>query len=90
MGAHNIIITGGHIDPPQDLISKQDRRTTILQGHKISGSSTHGTGCAFSTALACNLALGKELIEAAKAAKHFVEAALRSAPGVGKGTGPVL
>ncbi|HEX4602986.1 MAG TPA: bifunctional hydroxymethylpyrimidine kinase/phosphomethylpyrimidine kinase, partial [Candidatus Angelobacter sp.] len=90
MGAHNVIITGGHIDPPQDLISKQDRRTTILQGHKISGSSTHGTGCAFSTALACNLALGKELIEAAKAAKHFVEAALRSAPGVGKGTGPVL
>jgi hydroxymethylpyrimidine/phosphomethylpyrimidine kinase len=97
MGAHNVIITGGHLDPPNDLISRndpignnKDQRVTILKGHKVPGSSTHGTGCAFSTALACNLARGKDLVEAAKAAKTYVETALRSAPGVGKGIGPVL
>ncbi|MBZ5505059.1 MAG: bifunctional hydroxymethylpyrimidine kinase/phosphomethylpyrimidine kinase [Acidobacteriia bacterium] len=90
MGAHNVIITGGHIDPPHDLISREDGRTTILKGHKVPGNSTHGTGCAFSTALACNLALGIDLIEAAKAAKSYVEAALRTAPGIGKGIGPIV
>jgi hydroxymethylpyrimidine/phosphomethylpyrimidine kinase len=89
MGARNVIITGGHIDPPHDLISCEGR-TTILKGHKIPGRSTHGTGCAFSTALVCNLALGKELVESAKAAKRYVETALRNAPGIGKGVGPVL
>ena len=90
MGARNVIITGGHLDPPHDLVSKEDRRSTVLHGNKIPGHSTHGTGCAFSTALACNLALGNDLVTAAKAAKHYVEAALGKAPGIGKGIGPVL
>lgn len=90
MGARNVIITGGHLDPPHDLVSKEDRRSTVLHGNKIPGRSTHGTGCAFSTALACNLAFGNDLVTAAKAAKHYVEDALRKAPGIGKGIGPVL
>lgn len=90
MGARNVIITGGHMDPPNDLVSREDRRVTILNGGKVLGTSTHGTGCAFSTALACNLALGNDLITAAKAAKHYVETALRKAPAIGKGTGPIL
>lgn len=90
MGARNVIITGGHMDPPNDLVSREDRSVTVLNGGKVLGTSTHGTGCAFSTALACNLALGNDLITAAKAAKHYVETALRKAPAVGKGTGPIL
>jgi hydroxymethylpyrimidine/phosphomethylpyrimidine kinase len=90
MGARNVIITGGHMDPPCDFLSHENRRTIVLKGRKIPGRSTHGTGCAFSTALACNLALGKNLEDAAKAAKRYVESALRTAPAMGKGTGPVL
>ncbi|HEX3092550.1 MAG TPA: bifunctional hydroxymethylpyrimidine kinase/phosphomethylpyrimidine kinase, partial [Candidatus Angelobacter sp.] len=90
MGARNVIITGGHMDPPNDLISCKDGHTTVLNGSKIPCRSTHGTGCAFSTALACNLALGHDLLSAAKAAKSYVEAALRKAPQIGKGIGPVL
>jgi hydroxymethylpyrimidine/phosphomethylpyrimidine kinase len=90
MGARNVIITGGHIDPPNDLLSQERKKPIILSGHKIPGHSTHGTGCAFSTALACNLALGNDLTTAAKAAKRFVEAALRKAPALGKGIGPVI
>ena len=90
MGVRNVIITGGHLDPPRDLVSKDDRRTTILEGAKIPGQSTHGTGCAFSTALACSLAKGNDLLTAARAAKHYVESALRKAPPIGKGVGPVV
>ena len=90
MGSRNVIITGGHMDPPHDLVSGKDGTITVLTGSKISGHSTHGTGCAFSTALACNLALGHNLISAAKAAKSYVEAALRKAPQIGKGFGPLL
>lgn len=90
MGARNVIVTGGHLDPPHDLVSKEDRRTTLLEGTKIPGQSTHGTGCAFSTSLACHLAKGHDLLTAAKAAKHYVESALRKAPPIGKGVGPVV
>jgi hydroxymethylpyrimidine/phosphomethylpyrimidine kinase len=90
MGARNVIITGGHMDPPNDLVSGKDGNITILKGCKIPGRSTHGTGCAFSTALACNLALGHNLLNAAKAAKSYVETALRKAPQIGKGIGPII
>lgn len=91
LGAPNVVITGGHLDVPADLISAQfSKRPVVLTGKKIAGRGTHGTGCAFSTALACNLALGKNLLNAIKNAKRFVEAALKKAPGVGKGLGPVI
>ncbi len=90
MGARNVIITGGHLDPPHDLVSCAGQQPTVLKGRKISARSTHGTGCAFSTALACQLALGRDLLNAAKAAKRYVESALRNAPAIGKGIGPVL
>jgi len=89
MGAANVVITGGHLDSPSDLMSA-DGTQTVLKGRKISSRSTHGTGCAFSTALACELALGRNLLEAAKAAKRFVEDAMRKAPAIGKGIGPVV
>jgi hydroxymethylpyrimidine kinase/phosphomethylpyrimidine kinase len=91
MGARNVIITGGHLDVPLDLVSADmGKRAVLLKGHKIAGSSTHGTGCAFATALACGLSHGKELTAAARAAKHFVESALQRARSMGKGIGPVI
>lgn len=90
LGASNVIVTAGHLDSPHDLVSRIGKPVTILKGKKIRTQSTHGTGCAFSTALACQLALGKNLLEAAKAAKRYVESALRSAPAIGRGIGPVV
>jgi hydroxymethylpyrimidine/phosphomethylpyrimidine kinase len=90
MGARNVIITGGHLDPPHDLVSEGGTRFTFIKGRKIPSRSTHGTGCAYSTALACQLALGQNLVDAARAAKRYVESALRTAPALGKGIGPVL
>jgi hydroxymethylpyrimidine/phosphomethylpyrimidine kinase len=89
LGARAVIITGGHLKLPMDLLSLE-RRTLWLRGKHITTRSTHGTGCAFSTALACNLALGRSIEAAARAAKRFVEHALKTAPKVGKGTGPII
>lgn len=90
MGVRNVIITGGHLNPPHDLLSQEGKQVLILKGRKVSTRSTHGTGCAFSTSLACHLAMGKDLSTAAIAAKRFVATALSKAPAVGKGTGPII
>jgi len=91
MGAHNVIVTGGQLDPPSDvIIAESARDSAILTGMKVVTRSTHGTGCAFSTALACKLAQGKNLLAAAKAAKSYVETALKNAPVLGRGVGPVV
>ena len=88
-GAHNVIVTGGHLNPPRDVVRLESHKEAVtLTGEKVSTRSTHGTGCAFSTALACRLALGKNLMEAAKQAKSYVESALKKAPAVGRGVGP--
>lgn len=90
-GPRNVIVTGGHLDPPSDLISLNGSSGFVtLTGTKVVTRSTHGTGCAFSTAVACKLAQGKNLTTAAKAAKAFVESALNNAPIVGRGIGPIL
>jgi hydroxymethylpyrimidine/phosphomethylpyrimidine kinase len=90
-GARNVIITGGHLDPPSDLISLAGSSGFVtLTGARIAARSTHGTGCAFATAVACKLAQGKSLTAAAKAAKAYVESALKNPPVLGRGIGPVI
>lgn len=91
LGARNVIITGGHLDPPTDFLSIDSGAwTKTFTGKKISTRSTHGTGCAFSTGLACSLAAGSDLVQAMTAARAYVRAALQSASPLGKGTGPVV
>jgi hydroxymethylpyrimidine/phosphomethylpyrimidine kinase len=91
VGVRNVIVTGGHLDPPSDLVSTATSPSWVtLTGTKIAARSTHGTGCAFSTAVACKLAQGKNLTAAVKAAKAFVESALKVAPTMGRGIGPVV
>jgi hydroxymethylpyrimidine/phosphomethylpyrimidine kinase len=90
-GVRNVIVTGGHLDPPSDLISLAGGSGFVtLVGSKIVARSTHGTGCAFSTAVACRLAQGKSLTTAAKTAKTYVEAALKNPPILGRGVGPIV
>lgn len=55
----------------------------------IETTSTHGTGCVLSAAIAANLALGKTLTEAVEISKRFVNEAIRTAPGLGRGHSPI-
>lgn len=90
LGAKSVVITGGHLDPPIDLLSMNSKQPVkVFHGEKVIGNSTHGTGCAFATALACNLALGFDLVEGVKAAKQYVTTAMKLAIPIGKGNGPI-
>jgi len=92
LGAKAIVVTGGHLERPVDVLSvmEGDGLTQLeFAGERQETRSTHGTGCAFSSALACQLAYGKSLIEAAPLAKAYVEAAIANAYPLGAGVGPV-
>lgn len=92
LGAANVVITGGHLEKAIDLLSFTTARGTeqeIFKAERQRSNSTHGTGCAFSTALACHLALGRGLPEAVLLSKVYVSAAIANAYPLGKGVGPL-
>lgn len=61
----------------------------VFEEDFIKTNATHGTGCTLASAIAANLALGKNLIEAVEIAKKFVTAAIRAAPNLGSGHSPI-
>ena len=92
MGASAVVVTGGHLEKAMDLLSFRTRKgieQEIFKAERKRSNSTHGTGCAFATALACELALERGIAEATLLAKTYVTAAISNAHGLGKGTGPV-
>ena len=92
MGAGAVVITGGHLDKAIDLLSFTTKRgieQEVFKAERQRSNSTHGTGCAFSTAMACHLALNRGLAEAALLAKTYVTAAIAAGHSLGRGTGPV-
>jgi hydroxymethylpyrimidine/phosphomethylpyrimidine kinase len=84
-----VVVTGGHLDTPDDYLLAPGGEGIWLPGTWVATTSTHGTGCAFSSALVCQLIRGKSSIDAATAAKDYVTRALRAAYPVGKGRGPM-
>jgi hydroxymethylpyrimidine/phosphomethylpyrimidine kinase len=95
LGAANVVVTGGHLDKGEkaiDLLSFTTARgmeTEIFKADRQRSNSTHGTGCAFATALACHLAHGRGLPEAVLLSKAYVSAAIAHAHPLGHGVGPV-
>jgi hydroxymethylpyrimidine/phosphomethylpyrimidine kinase len=92
MGAANIVITGGHLEKATDLLSftsKKGVEQEVFKSDRQQSNSTHGTGCAFATAMACHLAQGRGLPEAVLLAKVYVTAAIAKAHPLGRGVGPV-
>ena len=88
LGAKNVVVTGGHLDKPVDVLSIGGS-VHEFASDKQRSTSTHGTGCAFATALACHLATGRDLDDAVVMAKAFVTNAIARAQRIGKGSGPV-
>ncbi|MBZ5667916.1 MAG: bifunctional hydroxymethylpyrimidine kinase/phosphomethylpyrimidine kinase [Acidobacteriia bacterium] len=92
LGAANVVVTGGHLEKAIDLLSFTTAcgiEQEIFKADRQRSNSTHGTGCAFATALACHLAHGRGLPEAVLLSKAYVSAAIANAHPVGKGVGPV-
>jgi hydroxymethylpyrimidine/phosphomethylpyrimidine kinase len=100
LGPVYVVITGGHATAPRESASAgpSDRIIDLVYDgevfteyatERVEGRHTHGTGCTFSAALTAQLALGRTLHEAVPLAQHYVAGAIRHAPGIGRGAGPM-
>jgi hydroxymethylpyrimidine/phosphomethylpyrimidine kinase len=89
LGARYVLITGGHApgDPTDLLFDGQG--FVEFRGERIRTTSTHGTGCTLSAAIAAYLARGETVVDAVGHAKAYVTAALRAVYPVGHGHGPL-
>ena len=90
-GLKRMVVTGGDCGTAacDDLLVSTDAPPAWLKGTRVETTSTHGTGCAFSSALLSNFVLGEGFRSAASLAKSYVEESLQSAPGLGHGRGPM-
>jgi hydroxymethylpyrimidine/phosphomethylpyrimidine kinase len=89
LGPDVVVVTGGHREEATDLFFDGERFAE-LPGERHPDGASHGSGCTHSSALAANLALGREPLEAAREAKRIAAEAVRDGlRGLGKGAGPV-
>jgi len=93
IGCRGVLVTGGHLSEPVDLLSIQQadgsRLVRSFAGKHLKSRSTHGTGCAMAMALACLLARGTDVGAAIGEAKEYVRQAIEQAEPLGKGVGPI-
>lgn len=90
MGARNVLVKGGHLKGDAlDLLYLEGGEVHDFSAARIDTHHTHGTGCTYSAAITAELAKGTGLVQAVSLAKTFVTEAIRSNPGLGRGSGPV-
>ncbi len=90
LGPKAVLVKGGHLEGPVlfDLLLTADGETVFESG-RIDTSHTHGTGCTLASAIATGLAQGMDVAGAVARARDYVHRAIATAPGLGKGHGPL-
>ncbi len=89
MGPRAVLIKGGHLDGDAVDGLWDGRCWREFPAPRVDTPHTHGTGCTYSAAIAAMQARGCEMAAAVEAAKRFVQEAIRTNPGLGRGSGPV-
>ena len=89
-GAEAALVKGGHMpgDTVADVLVREEG-TLWFENQRIDTTSTHGTGCTLASAVATGLAQGQSRADAVAAAIRYVHVAIATAPGFGKGHGPL-
>ncbi|MDR1727664.1 MAG: bifunctional hydroxymethylpyrimidine kinase/phosphomethylpyrimidine kinase [Acidobacteriota bacterium] len=91
-GARAALVKGGHLEGggrPVDVLYSEATGLMCLDAPRIETRHTHGTGCTYSACITAELAKGAPLADAVTLAKEFITRAVESAPGLGRGSGPV-
>ncbi len=90
LGAHAVLIKGGHLksDILVDILVTADTVQRYTR-RRVATNATHGTGCTLSAAITAAMANGQQLHDAVPVAIEYVQAAMRAAPGLGRGQGPL-
>jgi hydroxymethylpyrimidine/phosphomethylpyrimidine kinase len=92
LGVRHVLFKGGHAAGPsvRDMLADgESGEVLVLEAPRIETAHTHGTGCTLASAIACGLARKQPLAEAVRRAHAYVQAAIRTAPGLGAGHGPL-
>ena len=91
LGAGAVLMKGGHLEGDRilDLLRTADGTEVAFESERIDTRSTHGTGCTLASAIAAGVAEGLTLRDSIQQARDFVHEAIRTAPGFGKGFGPL-
>lgn len=89
LGAQSVVVKGGHLEGPATDIFFDGVKVKAFTSQRISTDNTHGTGCTFASAVAAGLARKQSIREAVAAAKKYVTEAIRFAPNIGQGNGPL-
>lgn len=84
-----VLIKGGHLTDCADDLLFSEGRLVWLNSPRLDNPNTHGTGCTLSSAIACNLAVGRSVEESVRRAKAYVTGALRAGLNLGRGPGPL-
>lgn len=87
-GTH-ILIKGGHLAGEDAVDVLYDGKVHRFVLPKVQNPNTHGTGCTLSSAIACQLADGNNLIDSIEKAKQYLHGALSDMLDLGQGSGPV-
>jgi len=90
LGASAVLMKGGHLEGDRvvDLLYYEGRMERF-EDARIASRSTHGTGCTLASAIAACIAQGMPLVEAVVRARAYVRRAIETAPGYGRGHGPL-
>ncbi|MGZ9033124.1 MAG: bifunctional hydroxymethylpyrimidine kinase/phosphomethylpyrimidine kinase [Rhodospirillales bacterium] len=91
LGPEAVLIKGGHGEGPRivDLLACRDGTLKRFECDRIDTPHTHGTGCTLASAIATGLAQGRDVTAAVERARAYVLEAIRTAPGLGSGHGPL-
>ena len=89
-GCQAVLIKGGHLkgEAIYDVVVTRSK-FEVFSHKRVETKNTHGTGCTMATAIACWLARGDDIFVAVEKAREFVIAAIKSAPHIGTGFGPI-
>jgi len=90
LGAQAVLLKGGHANDSivHDMLINNDQ-VRVYKNPRLYTKHTHGTGCTLSSSIAAGLAKGFSLEDAIGAAEEFLHKAIKTAPQLGKGHGPV-
>lgn len=103
LGPRAVLLKGGHLPLTKDYTAAKGsddasrvidvlydgEEVTQFETEYLVSKNTHGTGCSLASAIAANLALGKDLKRAVRNGVRFVEAGIKTSYDIGKGSGPI-
>lgn len=103
LGPRYVLLKGGHIPFTEDYkrpengaeaklvvdVLTDGQETFLIETGFLKSENTHGTGCSLASAIASNLAQGKDVPAAVRAGCRYVEAGIKTSSDLGKGNGPI-